>query len=406
MSECQSNPPPDPQPAADYQRLKRYTVQDAAARGALCNDGTPAIYYYRNCTANGDRKPGDPTDYCAKGGEQGVLEVRWMIYLDPLGDAGWCHDTSTCAARPNFLKSSANAPSWRNPSGLLSPYPEANPNFYKQHTVIIPSCSSDLFLGDRVGPDSDSGLYFAGRRIVQAVLEDLGNPAMQFDGIGGPLQKADTVVLAGGVGAALLSSRLPSWLPNTSTTVSTICDDCMIPSGLDESLNNSRCTNDATCPPTSSLVLAAPRWNISHWISCGQDISAWQCLLADHLLPRLGRVFVLNPQLSLPALRMYGVDLDTATGRRFSIEYSDAIRKAAASAANAYISGCLAINTSATSLISSDFFFFHQLNCTSAGGSPFVFEPIQAVGLFLQSNYPGAPGIRCVASESSLVPCG
>ena len=28
---------------------------------------SPAAFYWRNCTANGDRKPGDKTDYCAKG---------------------------------------------------------------------------------------------------------------------------------------------------------------------------------------------------------------------------------------------------------------------------------------------------------------------------------------------------
>ena len=55
------------------------------------------------------------------------------------------------------------------PGGVLSIYPEANPNFYKQHTVFIPSCSSDLFVGVRDIPDPANGLYFSGQRIVQAV---------------------------------------------------------------------------------------------------------------------------------------------------------------------------------------------------------------------------------------------
>ena len=49
-----SPPAPDPAPAADYQRMTLYTVRDAKARGALCTDGSPARYYYRNCTANGE----------------------------------------------------------------------------------------------------------------------------------------------------------------------------------------------------------------------------------------------------------------------------------------------------------------------------------------------------------------
>ena len=38
------------------------------AANATCYDGSPGIFYHRNCTANHDRKPGDPTDFCA--GEQ------------------------------------------------------------------------------------------------------------------------------------------------------------------------------------------------------------------------------------------------------------------------------------------------------------------------------------------------
>ena len=49
-------PPPPLHP--EYQYLHKYTVHDAAARGAVCNDGTPAAFYYRNCTANGDRRWG------------------------------------------------------------------------------------------------------------------------------------------------------------------------------------------------------------------------------------------------------------------------------------------------------------------------------------------------------------
>ena len=39
-----------------YQMMQLYTVKNAVARGAVCNDGSPAAYYYRNCTANGDRR--------------------------------------------------------------------------------------------------------------------------------------------------------------------------------------------------------------------------------------------------------------------------------------------------------------------------------------------------------------
>jgi hypothetical protein len=62
------SPPP---PA--YQLMQRRVVANAVSRGAVCNDGTPAAYYVRNCTANGDRKPGDP-DFCLKGERDSVRE--------------------------------------------------------------------------------------------------------------------------------------------------------------------------------------------------------------------------------------------------------------------------------------------------------------------------------------------
>ncbi len=38
--------------------MTRVEVRNATARGAVCSSGRPAAYYYRNCSANWDRKPG------------------------------------------------------------------------------------------------------------------------------------------------------------------------------------------------------------------------------------------------------------------------------------------------------------------------------------------------------------
>jgi hypothetical protein len=135
----------DPGPLP-YQMMSLYTVQNASQRGAVCNDGSAATYYYRNCTANGDRQHGDQTNYCLKGDPNGVISTRFFLYLD-VSDGSWCHDAATCAARSNRYKSSAGLPPTIFPGGVLSIYPEANPNFYKQHTILINSCSSDLFVG-------------------------------------------------------------------------------------------------------------------------------------------------------------------------------------------------------------------------------------------------------------------
>lgn len=37
----------------DMIQLHLYTVRDAVARGAVCNDGSPAKYYFRDCPRPG-----------------------------------------------------------------------------------------------------------------------------------------------------------------------------------------------------------------------------------------------------------------------------------------------------------------------------------------------------------------
>ena len=77
----------------DYFLMHRYEVVDAKARGAVCNDGSNAAYYVRNCTANGDAKPGDP-DFCAKGTQLGGSQ------LSHLGDPrAWSRGSSKMAVK-------------------------------------------------------------------------------------------------------------------------------------------------------------------------------------------------------------------------------------------------------------------------------------------------------------------
>ena len=74
----------------DYQYLYKHTIFNATARGAVCNDGTPAVFYYRNCTANGDRHAGDPMPrstqrLCSPRRAGTHVLVQHAIYLD-----AWC----------------------------------------------------------------------------------------------------------------------------------------------------------------------------------------------------------------------------------------------------------------------------------------------------------------------------
>lgn len=158
-------------------------MQKFALRGnSLCNDGTPPMYFYRNCSANWDRKNGAP-DYCLKGGSEGVTEYIWqLVFLSSdvysvnnstqSSEGLFCYDDHSCRERLRFfpnVTSSAHLPDTYFPGGFLSAYAEENPNFYKSISVLVPYCSSDMFLGD--ASDVGTGVHFHGRRIVNAVMK-------------------------------------------------------------------------------------------------------------------------------------------------------------------------------------------------------------------------------------------
>ena len=61
--------------------FKKYTVENATARGAVCNDGTPAIYYFRDCPRPGSECAANPAG------------AQWIVYFQ--GGAAWdtCWDS-------------------------------------------------------------------------------------------------------------------------------------------------------------------------------------------------------------------------------------------------------------------------------------------------------------------------
>jgi hypothetical protein len=135
--------------------LIKYTVTNAASRGALCNDGSPAIYYLDTASA--------------------VNKSFWVIYLE---GGGYCNTLPMCAARnvsTPILMTSNNFPTILNNSNylvpaLLSSNCSWNPAFCGAVKVFVHFCSSDLWAGNGgvQGP-----WQFNGRIIVQAVVEDL-----------------------------------------------------------------------------------------------------------------------------------------------------------------------------------------------------------------------------------------
>ena len=216
--------------------MHRHEVKNAKARGALCSDGTPAVFYYRGC---------NETYYQGDAGGCVNITQTWVISFEAGGE--YCFDAASCAARSKARPALVTAPNASKLviNGLLQPFPEVNPNFYKAHAVHVPYCSSDMWAGSgggggggRGGSGKLAGFGFNGRAIIKAVLEDLLTIAPSgHDDDGEPhgpawrynLVAAEELLLVGGPGVASQAAAIAALLPgNLSAAASLVCDGCVL----------------------------------------------------------------------------------------------------------------------------------------------------------------------------------
>lgn len=193
-------------PGKNASQLLRHDLDLTAFPDALCNDGSPAIFYYRPAS--------DPAD-----------ADKWIIQLQ---GGGSCQSGDECAGRwcnegtafSLVGMSSAPAPKQSiDGHGILgrsADDPALGPNptgSYNQ--VFVKYCSSDAWLGtardvvlDGHHPLTQAGVtyrtHFLGRRIVEATLATLrqdGVAALSYDGQTMPDLDDAKVVVFGGASA-------------------------------------------------------------------------------------------------------------------------------------------------------------------------------------------------------------
>ena len=130
-----------------------HLITSANSIEAVCLDGSAPGIYLRNGT--------------------GVDKSKWIIFFE---GGAWCHDPDTCYERSNTqLGSSKCFPRYLRLEGLLSNQACHNPDFYTWTSVFIRYCDGASFTGDRAHPleVNSKKLYFRGRRILDAVLDEL-----------------------------------------------------------------------------------------------------------------------------------------------------------------------------------------------------------------------------------------
>jgi hypothetical protein len=172
-------------------------VDNGASPSAICNDGTPAVYFLR---------PGF-----------GSAASRWNIQLE---GGSVCYDQATCAARDDGLLGSsqfrgdAGSIDDRLGSGILSADATQNPDFYDASTVLIHYCSSDYWSGHHAAvgafsKDDPSTWSFLGRAVLQGVFADL----TAKHGLGAASEILLSGTSAGALGAFLTANDIAGYVP-------------------------------------------------------------------------------------------------------------------------------------------------------------------------------------------------
>ncbi|GFP80402.1 protein notum homolog [Phtheirospermum japonicum] len=139
-------------------------IQGAAAKGAVCLDGSLPGYHL-------DRGSGSGAN-------------SWIVNLE---GGGWCNNIRTCVYRKTTRRGSSNYFEKQIPfTGILSNKASENPDFYNWNRVKIRYCDGASFAGD--SEDKAKGLQFRGQRIWQAAIDDLMSKG---------LRNADQALLSG-----------------------------------------------------------------------------------------------------------------------------------------------------------------------------------------------------------------
>ncbi|KAH6772601.1 Pectinacetylesterase family protein [Perilla frutescens var. hirtella] len=169
-------------------------IHGAAAKGAVCLDGTLPGYHLHRGFGNGANS--------------------WLVNLE---GGGWCNNVRTCVYRKKTRRGSSNYFEKQIPfTGILSNKAWENPDFYNWNRVKIRYCDGASFAGE--GENKANGLQFRGQRILQAATDELMSKG---------LHNANQVLLAGcsagGLAVILHCDKFRGLFP-TSTKVKCLSD--------------------------------------------------------------------------------------------------------------------------------------------------------------------------------------
>ncbi len=174
--------------------LIRVEVENAVERLAVCNDGTPAIYFIRE---------GQKTN-----------KDKWIIFFE---EGETCSDFETCMERwtnDQDKMTSNNTPNSLKLNGVFSSSAEENPDYYDYNHVFLSYCTSDGWWGDeQIDFIAESTLQLRGVKVVTAIFEDL----KEFHNLG----NAEEIKIKAGLnnGSTKYLDQIQEWYPDASVEI-------------------------------------------------------------------------------------------------------------------------------------------------------------------------------------------
>ncbi|KAM7478563.1 hypothetical protein LguiA_026776 [Lonicera macranthoides] len=131
-------------------------IRSAAAKGAVCLDGSLPAYHLHRGYGSGANS--------------------WLIQLE---GGGWCNSIRSCVYRKKTRRGSSYYMEKQIPfSGILSNRAEENPDFFNWNRVKVRYCDGASFAGD--SENKAAQLQFRGQRIWWAAVEDLKAKGMRY----------------------------------------------------------------------------------------------------------------------------------------------------------------------------------------------------------------------------------
>lgn len=165
------------------QTLKKFEVKNSKQRQAVCNDGSPAVYYFR--------------------AGSGAGATRWIIFFE---GGGACSNDADCLERWKTDRSKMSSDGYNasiEGDGIFLGNDSQNQDFARFNVVHVKYCSSDTFQRDVEQKMGNMTFQFRGFKIVNAIIEDLQDAAV----IPSPNLKNATDVLIGGGSAGAFGAQ-------------------------------------------------------------------------------------------------------------------------------------------------------------------------------------------------------